>query len=177
MVFNELKNFPEDVLEQWITPYAKQVGWPPNIGIDGLPIDRWRYLFSLKPMSWWQQGEWVKCKGHLSIRELTASAQDVMVKMAHSYLTGTPNEYSNSISDMTSRLASIGDYLQAHKQLPCAPILYESDGGYNISDGNHRLCMYYICYGYFNLPTPKELDILVDQEIEYWLYRSPQKNG
>jgi len=67
VVFEELQNFPEDVIEQWIKPYAELSGWPPKVGLDGVPTDRWRYLLSLKPLSWWQNGEWVKCKGSLSI--------------------------------------------------------------------------------------------------------------
>lgn len=172
MAFDELTNFPEDVIEQWIAPYAKQVGWPPQLGMDGVPVDRWRYLLSLKPLSWWQNGEWVKCKNHLSIHELTKSSQDTIVKMAHSYLTGATNEFSSSISDMVPRLDNIAQYLKANNCLPCPPILYEGDGGYCVSDGNHRLCIYYICYGYFNLPVPKELELLVDQEIEYWLFKA-----
>ncbi|EHU9451498.1 hypothetical protein KZY45_004479 [Vibrio vulnificus] len=173
MAFDDLNNFPNDVIEQWIAPYAKEEGWPPQLGADGVPVDRWRYLLSMKPLSWWQQGEWIKCKGHLSIHDLTKGSQDTILKMAHSYLTGITNEYSLSISDMVPRLDRVADYLIEHKNLPCPPILYENNGAYSVSDGNHRLCMYYICYGYFKLPIPKKLELLVDQEIEYWLFKAP----
>lgn len=171
MIYSELSNFPDDVIEQWIEPYAIQCGWPPKLGNDGIPIDRWRYLLCLKPLSWWIDGQWEKCTGHVSIKDLSTSSKISILKMAHAYLTNTSNEYSESISDMIPRLDRISEFLQSEKVLPRCPILYESSDGLAISDGNHRLCMYYICYGYFNLPTPRHLDIYVEHDIEYWVYR------
>jgi len=171
VVFEELQNFPEDVIEQWIKPYAELSGWPPKVGLDGVPADRWRYLLSLKPLSWWQNGEWVKCKGSLSIHDLSEGSRDSIIKMAFAYLTGAENEYSLSMSDMRERLDKISEYLQSHKRLPCNPILYEGVDGISVADGNHRLCMLYIFQGYFKLPVPEHMQVLVDKEIEYWIYR------
>lgn len=166
----DLKRFPDDVYQQWISVYVKSEGWPPEIGADGIAIDRWRYLLSKKPVAWWFEGEWNKHKKHLSIHELAPSSQATMVQMARSYLTGQANEYSVGIPDMRERIDKIISHIKEKGCLPHAPILYRSDDGLNVSDGNHRLCAYYICYGYINLPIPKELQLLPDHEFEFWLY-------
>ena len=120
--------------------YVNSEGWPPKIGKDGKPIDRWRYLLSGKPVTWWFEGEWEKQKRHLSIHELSPSSRDTLTKMALSYLAGAVNEYSASIPDMKERIDRVISHIRAKGSMPFAPVFYQSDDGVCISDGNHRLC-------------------------------------
>jgi len=168
----DLSRFPEDVYQQWISVYVNSEGWPPKIGEDGKPTDRWRYLLSGKPVSWWFEGEWEKHKRHLTINELSPGSRNTLTKMALSYLTGSVNEYSASIPDMKERIDYVISHIKTEGTMPFAPVLYQSDDGVSISDGNHRLCAYYICYGYFNIPVPKELELLPEHEFEFWLYKN-----
>jgi len=167
-----LKNFPPEVVDEWLSTYVKSEGWPPAIGEDGIPTDRWRYLLSRRPISWWFEGGWEKHTGHISINDLTESNKESIVKMALAYLTGHVNEYSTQIGDLKSRISSIIEYIKENKTIPGTPVLYLENGKFAISDGNHRLCAYYICYGYFNIPTPKELKLLPNENFNYWVYKN-----
>lgn len=167
-----LDKFPPEVVEGWLSTYVKSEGWPPALGEDGVPIDRWRYLLSRKPLVWWFGGNWEKRLGHISIQELTEANQDSIVKMALAYLAGHINEYSVQIADLESRISSIIEYIKINKTMPGAPVLYLENGKYAIADGNHRLCAYYICYGYLNIPVPKELELLPDENFQFWIYEN-----
>lgn len=168
----DLSRFPLDVYQQWISTYVKSEGWPPIVGKDGIPIDRWRNLLSGKPVSWWFEGVWEKHKRHVSIHDLSPGSRDSLTQMALSYLTGAVTEYSASIPDMKPRIDRVISHIRAKGTMPFTPILYQSDDGICISDGNHRLCAYYICYGYFNIPVPKDHELIPEHEFEFWLYNN-----
>jgi hypothetical protein len=40
----DLPNFPDDVLADWLLPYANIIGWPPARDINEIPENRWKYL-------------------------------------------------------------------------------------------------------------------------------------
>ena len=48
---NTLPNFPDEVIETWLLPFAVSEGWPPVIGSDDIPLERWGYLLPRKPWS------------------------------------------------------------------------------------------------------------------------------
>lgn len=166
----DLSTFPQEVYKQWLSTYVESEGWPPQVGNNGVPIDRWKYLLSGKKLSWWFDGSWEKQKRHISIQELSPSSRESLAKMALSYLTDETNEYSMSIPDMKQRINRVIENIKSNGTMPSAPVLFKSDDGICIADGNHRLCAYYICYGYFDLPVPKELELLPEHDFEFWLY-------
>ena len=165
-----LDKFPSEIVKEWLSTYVESEGWPPAVDEDGIPTGRWRYLLSKKPLAWWFEGDWEKRTGHISIHDLTDSCKASIVKMALAYLTDQVNEYSVQIGDLKSRITRIVEYIRETKTIPGAPVLYRENGKLAISDGNHRLCAYYICYGYLNIPVPKELELLPDETIQYWVY-------
>jgi len=167
-----LDSFPPEVVDEWLSTYVNSEGWPPTIGKDGIPTDRWRYLLSRRPLSWWFEGGWEKRTGHISIHDLTESNKDSIVKMALAYLTDHINEFSAQIGDLKPRITSIIEYIRENKTIPGTPVLYLENGKFAISDGNHRLCAYYICYGYLNIPMPKELEFLPNENFDYWVYQN-----
>jgi hypothetical protein len=172
MMSYSIDKFPPEVVDEWLSTYIKSEGWPPVIGEDGIPIDKWRYLLSRKPLVWWFEGKWEKRIGHISIHDLTERNKNAIVKMALAYLVDHINEYSVSIGDLKSRISSVIEYIKINNTIPGTPILFLENGKYAISDGNHRLCAYFICYGYLNIPVPKELELLPDQNFHYWIYQN-----
>lgn len=167
-----LDKFPSEVIDEWLSTYVESEGWPPAIGEDGIPTDRWRYLLSRRPLQWWFEGVWEKHNGHISIHDLAEKNKESIVKMALAYLTGQLNEYSMQIGDLKPRITSIIEYIKENKTIPGTPVLYLENGKYAISDGNHRLCAYYICYGYLNIPIPKELELLPNENFNFWVYKN-----
>ncbi|ESX54720.1 hypothetical protein X760_27750 [Mesorhizobium sp. LSHC422A00] len=52
---DSLPEWPDDVIEQWLLPFAKDLGWPPPVP---LGEHRWHYILAKKPLSWWQGLKW-----------------------------------------------------------------------------------------------------------------------
>ena len=167
-----LDKFPSEVVKEWLSTYVESEGWPPVIGEDGIPTDRWRYLLSRRPLEWWFEGFWEKRDGHISIHDLTEKNKESIVKMAAAYLTGQLNEYSIQIGDLKPRITGVIEYIKENKTIPGTPVLYLENGKYAISDGNHRLCAYYICYGYLNISIPKDLEFMPNENFNYWVYKN-----
>ena len=46
---NDLPDWPDDVIEQWLHYFAQDCGWPPP---EPLGNHRWKGLLGGKPLSW-----------------------------------------------------------------------------------------------------------------------------
>lgn len=155
-----LPEFPAEVLEDWLLPYANSEGWPPAKDNDSVPEGRWRFLLGGRTLSQLRNIKWQEQNRHLSIYELRADYQQICVDMVLGAIQGHVNLYSSSIKDLPERFHSILNYLREHGSLPKAPTLLSSPTGFQVLDGNHRLSAYFYGYGYFNLPVD---DALMDK--------------
>ena len=147
-----LPNFPEEILEDWLTPYANSEGWPPANGLDSIPRDRWRYLLGGRTLAQLRSIEWQEHNRHLSIHELRDDYKQICVDMVLGAVQKQINLYSSSIPDLSERFNRILGYLREHGTLPKPPVLLSSESGFQVLDGNHRLAAYFYGYGYFKLP-------------------------
>lgn len=98
-----LPNFPVEVLEEWLLPYANSEGWPPAQTVEASPNGRWRYLLSNRPLAYWRSITWRKHERHISIHNLDPGYQEIMVKMVLAAVQGQRNLYSSTIDDLTPR--------------------------------------------------------------------------
>lgn len=57
-VFDDLPQMPREVVEQWLGPYVQSEGWPPPLGSDGVPTNRWRLLLGLQSLEYWRRVRW-----------------------------------------------------------------------------------------------------------------------
>ncbi len=151
-----LPNFPDEVLEDWLLPYANQEGWPPAKDQVSTPEGRWRYLLSNRPLAELRRINWQEQNRHLSIHELHVEYQQICAAIVLGAVQGQVNLYSSSIKDLPQRFQSILDHLRAHGSLPKAPALLATPEGFRVLDGNHRLSAYFYASGYFNLPVDDE---------------------
>ncbi len=58
-IIKDLPNFPEDVVEQFLLPFAEKLGWPPG-GCQNDPSNRWKYLLLSNDLDYWRQLKWNK---------------------------------------------------------------------------------------------------------------------
>jgi hypothetical protein len=165
----DLPNFPREILEDWLLVYANSEGWPPKVGIDGVPSGRWRYLLKLRPLPYWQSLKWERVERHVSPQALHPATQDVVVQMIQAAVLGKAGLYSSSIPDLVPRFNRIVDYLSVHGVLPRPPALLVEDGKLTCLDGNHRMSAYLYCLGYSKLGIPKGLQVETKQVQTYWV--------
>ena len=164
-----LPNFPNEVLEEWLLPYAMSEGWPPAHSAHASPFGRWRYLLSNRPLDYWCSISWKKCERHVSIRDLDPKYQDIMVQMIFAAVQGQSNLYSELIPDLTPRFNRIKDYFAEHGIFPKPPTLLLGPGGLAIADGNHRMAVYLYCYGYLKLELDIKLQLRTNELQSYWI--------
>jgi hypothetical protein len=167
---NTLPDFPDEVIETWLLPYAVSEGWPPVIGSDGVPLKRWEYLLMRMPWSEFQNLSWSKVTKHISIYEFGRPSFLSLVQIYEAAILGGNNSMSVSIPDLKQRFDSIVNYIRQNGKMPKAPILYLNDvKKYEIFDGNHRLSAYYYCYGYFNENGDSSLMLKAQEDQTYWI--------
>jgi hypothetical protein len=167
---NTLPNFPEEVIETWLLPFAVSEGWPPKIDSDGIPLERWRYLLAKKRWSEIQNLSWSKETKHISIQEIGSKSLSSLIQIFEAVVLGQSNLMSMSIPDLKQRFENIVDYISQNGEMPNPPILYINDmNKYEVFDGNHRLSAYYYCFGYFKVDVETNLMLKTEENQIYWI--------
>jgi hypothetical protein len=167
-----LPNFPEEILNDWLLPYAKSEGWPPAPDENQRPLNRWRYLLQNKPLSYWQSLKWEKLERHISISELNPEAQGIMADMVLGALKGQVNLYSRSIPNLKERFSRIVGFIAEYGKIPKPPALIHYSDGLGVLDGNHRMAAYFYCYGYFIIDPGSELMLKTESVQQYWVAKT-----
>jgi hypothetical protein len=159
-----LPNFPDEILSDWLLPYARSEGWPPFGGRDNMPQGaRWPYLLSKKPLSYWANINWSLHNGHIELEQLDPRTQDTITQMILAAAKGETNLYSHSIPDLKERFDRILLHLTSTGSLPAAPTLVKAENGFRVMDGNHRLA----AYSFYRLLS--KAHNLVVQPQRYWV--------
>ena len=58
-IIEDLPNFPVDVIEQFLLPYAEDFGWPPGKR-ERDPNNNWKYILRKNDLTYWQKVKWNK---------------------------------------------------------------------------------------------------------------------
>lgn len=138
-----LPNFPDEVLTDWLLPYARSEGWPPFEGRDNMPRGpRWPYLLGRKPLGYWTDLNWSLHHGDIEFNQLEPRTRDTITQMIRAAAMGEINIYSTSIPDLKERFDRVLSHLTATRNLPGTPTLFKTEAGFRVMDGNHRLAAY-----------------------------------
>ena len=164
-----LPNFPDEVLAEWLLPYANYEGWPPAKDDYSAPEGRWRYLLDSCTLTQLRSINWQEHNRHLSIHELHPDFQKICVDIVLGAVEGQVNLYSSSIKDLSERFHRILSYLREHGSLPTAPAMLSTPTGFKVLDGNHRLSAYFYGYGYINLPIDGNLMDKTSSTQRFWV--------
>lgn len=165
----DLPNFPDEVLSDWLLPYARTEGWPPVRSAEAIPEGRWRFLLRKQPLAFWSKVKWQKVERHLAFRDLHPQNQEIALLMVLGATKGHRNLYSDSIPDLKERFMRVVDHLKENGRLPGAPTLISETGGLSVLDGNHRIAAYLYSYGYFKLELDDSLLLKTQREQAFWV--------
>lgn len=164
----DLPNFPREVLEDWLLPFAQTEGWPPAVDSEGIPSDRWRPILNEQPLSHWRSVKWAKCEGLVSFQHLHLKTQ-IMVLAMERGLFGPNDAMSEKIKAWTLRFNRIVEYFAVHGVFPRPPVLLVEDGKLFALDGNHRIAAYLYCLGCFKVGRPQWLQVEPNPIQTYWI--------
>lgn len=138
-----LPNFPDQVIESWLLPFAIERGWPPYLADGHTASKGWEYLLLMKPKAFWLACTWSLQSIDLSLSDLSPLSRQAISDLSKAILVQEQNPCSNIINSK-ERLSRALAYLRRHEQHAAPPILVELQGGYSVADGNHRLAAYFL---------------------------------
>jgi hypothetical protein len=165
----DLPNFPDEVLIDWLLPYACSEGWPPSHDPAQEPGGLWRYLLGKKPLTYWRSLCWERTDCHISFHQLRKEHQETIGQMVLAAVGGQVNIYSTSIPDLKQRFFNVVDFLSVYGQLPRPPAVIQDNEGLSVVDGNHRMAAYFYCCGYFMFDPGHSLQLKTLEIQSYWI--------
>ena len=134
LIKKDLQNFPDEVIESWLLPLAKEDGWPPI-------ATTWNALLLEKPLQFWMAVVWRKQRIAFTRFNLHPRSFDAVVGIIQTNTRGLINAYSN-LRNTRKRFNDIIRYLRQHQMLPKPPVILSDGFLYRIADGNHRVAAY-----------------------------------
>jgi hypothetical protein len=132
---SDLPNFPDQVIDTWLLPLARDAGWPPA------PFSRWDAILLDRPLSFWRSLVWerrIVPLNWLTLESGSLARLQGLIEAGH----GANNIYAQQIRDTRKRFRGFVTYLQQHGQLPLPPVVLQTHGQYIVVDGNHRVAAY-----------------------------------
>lgn len=139
----DLPNMPEEVIKEWLDPYAELLGWPPPKDKYDLPQGRWQGILSRRPVAFWARVHWRFEKSPLEFENLSDESRGRLVPLGEAIYYGKQNEYSE-ITDGRDRLVRILTHIRTNGTVPSILVFLEEDSKLSVIDGNHRLVAYFI---------------------------------
>ena len=137
-----LPNFPDEVLETWLLPFAKLRGWPPFLSDGVTPSHDWAYLLLAEPYAYWISLEWNIETISLEPGELTPGSSYTVGQLGMARFMGERNTYSD-IDNSQQRFDRVLKYVREKKSYPVPPVLVRRADGLHVVDGNHRVTAYF----------------------------------
>lgn len=134
----DLPNFPDNVIEQWLAPFAETDGWPPV-------KERWRNLLINTDLGYWRSTKWEWKEVSPNTLQLSPNAENILYQLMRAYAEGENNLYAKSLGErgkerfrfQLHQLIDNGVFLYP-------PVLVDHGKGFEIMDGNHRLAAYFV---------------------------------
>lgn len=163
-----MPNFPEDVVEQFLLPYAEDFGWPPG-KCENDPSNQWNPILRSNDLNYWQQVKWNKKTLKLSPHKLMPEDIRIVVTMMRAHVQGQINMYSIPSFKSKERFERICAYLKNEGVYPRTVAIEQMGERFRIIDGFHRLAAYFYLRGWFKIKNDKLPCLSVKEEQEYWV--------
>ena len=168
-------DFPDEIICQWILPYAILKGWPPQEE-HGALRGEWRYLLGTSTnLAYWKNMIWSYESLDLLVNDLDNSSKDSALQIISSAVFGKETMMSRCISDLKERFDRIVKYISEHGVFPVAPVLVRYNGKYKLMDGNHRIAAYFYCSGYITQSPAREIVLKTQLHQSHWIGIEPNK--
>lgn len=138
---HDLPSLDEEILTMWLLPFAKNLGWPPNISSD------WMNRLYGQKINFWRGAGWKKTKIDLSNIQLTRRAKSQIRNMERVYIDNDRNSFFYAaLQGDKKNFANIAAYIYQNGDFPKPPILmrsYYDENQYELVDGNRRMTAYF----------------------------------
>lgn len=174
-VIKDLPNFPEDVVEQFLLPYAEELGWPPG-KCENDPSNHWKYILRLNDLTYWRQVRWNKKTLKLFPLKLLPKDLEIVVGLMRANVQGQINIYSITMPNSKERFERICTYLKNEGVYPRTVAIEQIGDRFRIIDGSHRLAAYFYLRGWFKIEDDKVPCLSVMEEQEYWVAKAVCSN-
>jgi hypothetical protein len=126
----DLPNFPDDIIMDWIEPYAQTIGWPPV-------HKRWLGILFGNDLEFWQSVIWEKEILDLAAIPMSPITNSALIGLSDA-VKGVKNPYSE-IENVVERHNNALKYFVIHGVFPKPICLLKENGSYSVVDGNHRI--------------------------------------
>lgn len=115
----DLPNFPDDVIRDWIESFAQNEGWPPT-------AERWHYLLNKTDLDRWRSVDWKLRHQNFCELVLSPSCTTSLGAMLRAYTCREENEYSRALGER----GMVRFHVQLHHLIddglfPPAPVLVD----------------------------------------------------
>lgn len=143
-VKRDLPNFPDEVIEIWLLPFAQTKGWPPG--------DLWGAILDYKDLNYLKKLKWEKTSVSIQDIKLTQLTIRGIKQMRVAYLDEEKNiMWDNLGEDGKKRYKNALSYIAQNGVFPKPIILQKNpDGAHDILDGNHRFLSYLVSDKLYN---------------------------
>ncbi|MFA5270445.1 MAG: hypothetical protein WC400_02450 [Patescibacteria group bacterium] len=152
LIKKDLPNFPNEVITDWLEPYANQIGWPPNNA-------RWLGILAGKSLAFWRGVTWKKVRQNLEQILFTPDARQGIEDMYSAYVKGSRGvryDFRELAEESgKKRFLNIAIYMAQHGEFPKPVAFLKVGEGHQIVDGNHRFLAWY----YFKIMQKKFVDM------------------
>ena len=136
----DLPNFPDQVVRDWIQPFAEDEGWPPI-------TERWKYLLKEMNLERWRKVTWDLEERDFTKLSLSSECMFSLQEMLRAYINDEDNVYKRDLGERGKERFHVQlHYLIDNGALSSPPVLVDHGDGLEIMDGNHRvaaLCAWY----------------------------------
>jgi len=129
-VKNDLSNFPDEIIQNWLLPIADNYGWPPK-------NKEWESILLFKTVRFWQTKEWKKQNIDLNKIIFSQDTIDISNGLYEAHMLGQDNWFSK-IKNGQVRVIKALLYLIKNGTFPEPICLLCERNQYSVLDGNHR---------------------------------------
>tara|TARA_R110001583_G_scaffold195165_1_gene369765 strand:+ start:2638 stop:3165 length:528 start_codon:yes stop_codon:yes gene_type:complete len=129
----DLPNIPEDVLRQWLLPFAVDIGWPPN-------APRWKGILRETDISYWEKTEWKLVRIHASYFIKRSPSFESINGLFEGVFLGAENFHSESMGKRSKERCHVQLHqLINHGKFREPLVLFDFGSGKEVVDGAHRM--------------------------------------
>jgi hypothetical protein len=152
----DLVNFPNQIIETWLVPFACEIGWPPPSESSEFSFSRWNSILNGKPLSFWQRLVWERKDLNLNETLFTENTKSHLSGLLDAYVRNVKNDYYYYLGKSgLERFKQLVHHLMYNGELPEPIIFLKLENGLELLDGTHRLAAY--MYLLKRSPNDKEL--------------------
>jgi hypothetical protein len=137
IIKKDFPNFPNEIINDWLLPYAKNIGWPPT-------NKRWENIFFGKSLQFWQSITWEQQNLNLSKIIFSSKTIEIFEDLKDAYFNNIENIYSRSNPSGKSRYQNALKYIIQQGQFPKPICVLLENDQYSIVDGNHRFIAWWV---------------------------------